>query len=273
MTMAGNATRLEVGGVGLETRWIGPGPDAAPTIVMLHEGVGSLGQWGAWPEALAEATSCGVFLYSRAGYGGSDPVPLPRPLSYLHDEALTVLPALLDRIGFRRGVLLGHGDGAAIATIHAGGIEDFRVRGLALIAPQFFVEDVSIRSIEQARAAYQTGDLRARLARHHGANVDVAFRGWSDAWLDPGFRTWDIRESIGYIRVPILIVQGSDDQYGTGAQIEAAREEAYCPVDVAMLPGTGHAPHVERPAETLAAVAGFVTTLFRTFEERAAHVG
>ena len=273
MTMAGNATRLEVGGVGLETRWIGPGPDAAPTIVMLHEGLGSIGQWGAWPEALAEATGCGVFLYSRAGYGGSDPVPLPRPLSYMHDEALTVLPALLDRIGFQRGVLLGHSDGASIATIYAGGIEDFRVRGLALIAPHFFVEDVSIRSIERAHAAYQTGDLRARLARHHGANVDVAFRGWCDAWLDPGFRSWDIRESIGYIRVPILIVQGSDDQYGTGAQIEAAREEAYCLVDVTLLPGTGHAPHVERPAETLAAVAGFVTTLFRTFEERAAHVG
>lgn len=218
-------TRIEVGGVGLETRWIGPGPEAAPTIVMLHEGLGSIRQWGTWPESLAEATGCGVFLYSRAGYGGSDPVALPRPLHYMHDEAMTVLPAVLDRIGFRRGILLGHSDGASIATIYAGGVEDFRVRGLALIA------------------------------------------------LDPGFRAWDIRESIGYIRVPILIVQGGDDQYGTTAQLDAAREEAYCPVDVALLPGTGHAPHLERPAETLAAVAGFVNTLFRTFEERAANVG
>ncbi|MEO8450563.1 MAG: alpha/beta hydrolase [Gemmatimonadota bacterium] len=261
MTNATTGTRrLAIRGASLETRWIGPPPNEAPSIVMLHEGLGSLGLWGQFPEALAGATGCGVFAWSRAGYGGSDPASLPRPLTYMHDEALQALPLLLDTIGFRHGILLGHSDGASIATIYAGGVQDHRIRGLALIAPHFFVEDVSIASIERARVAYEKADLRDRLAKHH-ANVDVAFRGWNDTWLNPGFRSWDIRESIGYIRVPILIVQGTEDQYGTDAQIQAARDEAYCPVDAVMISGAGHAAHLERPAETLAAVAEFVNTL------------
>lgn len=262
------ADRITVDGVGLETRWIGPGPDEAPTIVMLHEGLGSAGLWRDWPERLAAATGAGVFLYSRGGYGASDPVPLPRPLSYMEDEALRVLPKVLDAIGFQRGVLLGHSDGASIAAIYAGGVEDFRVRGLVLFAPHFFVEDLSVASIEQARRDYETGDLKSRLARHH-ANVDVAFRGWNDAWLDPGFRSWDIRDSIGYIRVPMLIVQGVADRYGTRAQVDAAIEEAYCPVDVEWLEGVDHSPHLEAPVRTLAVTAEFIDTLFDTFGEGA----
>ena len=169
-----------------------------------------------------------------------------------------MLPKVLDAIGFKRGILLGHSDGASIATIYLGGIQDHRVRGLVLIAAQFFVEDVSVASIAQARVAYRDGDLRQRLTKYHGANVDCAFQGWNDAWLDPGFRSWDIQESIGYIRVPILIVQGTRDQYGTVAQIRAAEQEAYCPVDVALIDGAGHAPHLERATDTLASVAGFV---------------
>lgn len=259
--------RIVVGGVSLETRWIGPGPGEAPTIVMLHEGLGSAGLWGAFPDALARSSGCGVFLYSRAGYGRSDPTAVPRPLSYMHDEALQVLPGVLAAIGFQRGILLGHSDGASIATIYAGGILDHRVRGLVLIAPHFFVEDLSIDSIEQARIAYQRGDLRERLAKHHGANVEVAFWGWNRAWLDPAFRAWDIREYLDYIRVPILIVQGALDQYGTTAQIDAAHEESYCPIDVAMISQARHAPHLERPDETLAAVAGYLATLLETMGE------
>lgn len=265
--MTGDA--ITVNGVRLETKWIGPGPDAAPTIVMLHEGLGCVDRWKGWPERLAQATGCGVFLYSRAGYGRSDPVAVPRPLSYMHDEAQDVLPPLLDAVGFKRGILLGHSDGASIATIYLGAHEDFRVRGLVLIAPHFFVEDVSVTSIAEFRDAWQTTDLRARLEKYHGANVDCAFQGWNQAWLDPGFRKFDIRESVGYIRVPILIVQGTADEYGTRAQIEAAQEEAYCPVDVALIAGAKHSPHLEKPDETLAAVAGFTTTLFDTFGEAA----
>jgi len=261
--------RISVNGVGLECRWIGPGPTEAPTIVMLHEGLGSVGLWETFPDELARVSRCGVFVYSRAGYGGSDSVSLPRPLSYLHDEALRVLPSLLSAIGFERGVLLGHSDGASIATIYAGSVEDHRVRGLILIAPHFFVEDVGLRSIEQARSAYQHEDLRARLERHHGDNVDTAFWGWNRAWLDPGFRTWDIRESLGYIRVPILIVRGTVDRYGTEAQIAAAREETYCPVDVALIEGADHAPHLDRPEDTMVAIQAFLDTLLGTMGEGA----
>lgn len=250
--------RLLIDGVALESRWIGPRPADAPTIVMLHEGLGCVASWDQFGEALAQATGSGVFQYSRAGYGGSDSIALPRPLSYLHDEGLRVLPKVLDAIGFKRGILLGHSDGASIATIYLGGVQDHRVRGLVLIAPHFFVEDVSVASIAEARVAYRDGDLRHRLTKYHAANVDCAFRGWNDAWLDPGFRTWDIQESIGYVRVPILIVQGTSDRYGTAAQIRAAEQEAYCPVDVALIDGAGHAPHLERPDETLASVTGFV---------------
>src|SRR6516164_704323 len=144
---------LNINGADLEYRMIGPAPDQAPTIVMLHEGLGSAGLWGDFPEKLQAATGAGVFVYSRAGYGASTPVKLPRPLDYMQIEALDVLPKLLDAIGFRRGILVGHSDGASIATIYAGSVQDHRIRGLVLIAPHFFVEDVSVASIAQARDA------------------------------------------------------------------------------------------------------------------------
>ena len=253
--------RIVIGGTALEARWVGPRPPDAPTIVMLHEGLGSVAQWRDFPEQLAASTGYGVFLYSRAGYGGSDPVVLPRPLTYMHDEALDVLPRVLDAIGFERGILLGHSDGASIATIYAGGVRDPRVLGLVLIAPHFFVEAVGLASIAEAKAAYETGTLRERLARYHGDNVDVAFWGWNRAWLDPEFEKWDIREYIGSIRVPMLIVQGSDDPYGTMAQVEAAQAASHSPVEVAVISGARHAAHIERAAPTLSAITAFVSPL------------
>lgn len=259
---------LDVSGHRLEYRMIGPRPDKAPTIVMLHEGLGCVGMWNSFPAQLAEATGAGVFVYSRAGYGKSSSVKLPRPLSYMHDEARETLPRILSAIGFRRGLLLGHSDGASIATLYAGSVQDHRIRGLILIAPHFFVEDISIKSIEDAKTAYAQTDLREKLARYH-ADVDNAFRGWSDAWLDPGFRSWNTLEELAYIRVPILIVQGQQDQYGTVAQIKAAQEECYCPVDVALLPNAKHSPHREAPEETLKAVADFANRILRGHEEAA----
>lgn len=258
---------LDIGGQRLEYRMIGPRPNEAPTIVMLHEGLGCVGMWNSFPERLAQATGAGVFAYSRAGYGQSSPVTLPRPLTYMHDEA-ALLPKILSAIGFRRGLLLGHSDGASIATIYAGSVQDHRIRGLALIAPHFFVEDVSIKSIEEAKVAYAQTDLRERLARYHG-DVDNAFRGWNDAWLDPDFRAWNITEELAYIRVPILIVQGEQDQYGTVAQIAAAQEECYCPVDVALLAEARHAPHREAPDAALQAVGDFANRILHTHEEAA----
>ena len=248
---------LEIGQQKLEYRMIGPRPDAAPTIVMLHEGLGCVGLWGDFPDKLQQATGCGVFVYSRAGYGQSSPVALPRPLTYMHDEARETLPRLLDEIGFKRGLLLGHSDGASIAAIYAGSHQDHRVGGLVLVAPHFFTEDPGIESIMQARMAYETADLRQRLARWH-KHVDCAFKGWNGAWLDPEFRKWDITEFLAYIRVPMLIVQGEDDQYGTVKQIEAAERECYCPVEVALLKGAKHSPQREAPEATLQAIAEFV---------------
>jgi pimeloyl-ACP methyl ester carboxylesterase len=256
---------LTIGTSNLEYRMIGPAPDQAPTIVMLHEGLGSAGLWGDFPDKLQAATGAGVLVYSRAGYGASSPVKLPRPLDYMHVEALEVLPKLLEAIGFRRGVLLGHSDGASIAAIYAGGIQDHRVRAVAMIAPHFIVEDVSVASIAEIRTAYETTDLKARLARWH-RDVDNAFLGWNGAWLDPQFRDWDISDYLAYIRVPVAIIQGASDQYGTLRQIEVAREECYCPVEVTVLPGIGHAPHREAPAETLQALADFYRAIMLVHE-------
>jgi len=265
MTPLASAGFLTIGAASLEYRMIGPPPSEAPTIVMLHEGLGSAGLWGDFPDRLQAATGAGVLVYSRAGYGASSPVALPRPLDYMHVEALEVLPRLLEAIGFRRGVLLGHSDGASIAAIYAGGIQDHRVRAVAMIAPHFIVEDVSVASIAEIKTAYQTTDLRAKLARWHG-DVDNAFYGWNGAWLDPQFRSWDISDYLAYIRVPVAIIQGASDQYGTVRQVEVARKECYCPVEVTMLPGVGHAPHREAPAETLQALAEFYRSVMLVHE-------
>ena len=256
---------LHVGAADLEYRMIGPAPAEAPTIVMLHEGLGSAALWGDFPDRLQAATGAGVFVYSRAGYGASTKVALPRPLDYMSIEALEVLPVLLDRIGFRRGLLLGHSDGASIAAIYAGGTADHRVRGVVLIAPHFIVEDVSVAAIAEARMAYETAGLKAKLARWH-RDVDNAFYGWNGAWLDPKFRNWDISDSLAYIRVPVSIVQGSDDQYGTMRQIEIAKEECYCPVDVTVIPRAGHSPHREAPQVTLDTIAEFANRILYLHE-------
>ncbi|MGZ5876651.1 MAG: alpha/beta fold hydrolase [Bradyrhizobium sp.] len=256
---------LRIGAADLEYRMIGPTPADAPTIVMLHEGLGSAKLWGDFPDRLQAATGAGVLVYSRAGYGASTPVPLPRPLDYMSIEALDVLPVLLDRIGFRRGLLLGHSDGASIAAIYAGGTGDHRVRGVVMIAPHFIVEDVSVTSIAEIKRAYETTDLKAKLARWH-SDVDNAFYGWNGAWLDPKFRRWDISEYLAYIRVPVAILQGADDQYGTIRQIEIAQEECYCPVDVTIIPGAGHSPHREAAEVTLNSITEFAERILYLHE-------
>jgi pimeloyl-ACP methyl ester carboxylesterase len=251
---------LSVGTAELEYRMIGPAPDQAPTIVMLHEGLGSAALWGDFPDKLQAMTGAGVLVYSRSGYGASSPVKLPRPLDYMHVEALDVLPKLLDRISFRRGILVGHSDGASITAIYAGGVQDHRVRAVALIAPHFIVEDISVASIAAIKTAYETTDLKSKLARWH-SDVDNAFFGWNGAWLDPNFRRWDISEYLAYIRVPVAIVQGGLDQYGTIRQVEIAKEECYCPVDVTILSEAGHSPHREAPGATLNAISEFANVV------------
>ncbi len=241
----------------LETAWWGPGPEAAPTLVLLHEGLGCVALWRDFPEALATATGCGVFAYSRFGYGQSAPTTLPRPMTYMHDEALAVLPRVLDTAKIERAVLLGHSDGGSIAAIYAGGVTDPRVQGAVLIAAHFMVEDINIASIAAIKASYQQGALRTRLARYH-RDVDKAFYGWNDAWLNPRFRTFDITDYVARIRVPLLALQGEDDPYGTVQQFHVLENAARCPLETRLIAGARHAPHLEAKAPTLMAVIDFV---------------
>lgn len=248
---------LTIDHMSLEARCWGPPPDQAPCIVLLHEGLGCVDLWRDFPEQLAQKTGHGVFAYSRLGYGASDPVTLPRPLDYMQREAMDVLPKVLDAIGLQTGVLLGHSDGASIAAYYAGSIADRRLRGLCLIAPHFFTEPVGLAAIAAAKSAYESGDLRQRLAKYH-QDVDGAFRGWCDAWLDPAFKDWDIQEALPYIRVPVLALQGDADPYGSPAQLLALQEQLYAPLSLTFLQGCGHAPHSESLEATVALVADFL---------------
>src|SRR5208282_3863459 len=240
----------------LEAVAYGPPPEKAPTIVMLHEGLGCVELWRDYPAKLAAATGWGAFAYSRAGYGTSDRIDLPRPLDYMTREARFSLPTVLEAIRLQRGILLGHSDGASIAAIYAGERFDGRVKGLVLMAPHVFTEEPGLASIAEARRAYEKGELRARLAKYH-ADVDGAFCGWNGAWLDPGFKAWNIEHAIGRWRVSTLLIQGADDQYGTLAQIRAIEARSPAPVASLILDACRHSPQIDQPEPTLDAIVGF----------------
>jgi pimeloyl-ACP methyl ester carboxylesterase len=248
---------FEVLGRRTECSWIGPGPAEAPTIVFLHEALGSVSTWRDFPGRLAEATGCGALLYSRAGHGRSGPLLVPRSDRYLHEEALEVLPAVLDRFSIREAVLLGHSDGASIAVIHAGA-RPAGVRGLILEAPHVLVEEAARAGIRRAIEAYGTTNLGVRLARHHGEKTDALFRTWADTWLRPSFQAWNIEEYLPAIRCPVLVVQGEDDAYGTLQQVDAILRQVAGPARSLVLPRCGHSPHSEQPENVLAAAARFV---------------
>ncbi len=226
-------------------------------MVLLHEGLGCIDLWRDVPERLAAMTEWGVFAYSRFGYGQSDPAPLPWPMTYMHDEALTVLPRVLDAAGIERAVLVGHSDGGSIAAIHAGATRDPRLLGVVTLAAHFFVEPMNLAAIERISATYATGDLRARLGRYH-RDVDNAFHGWSGAWLDPAFRAFDICAYLSRIAVPILALQGEDDPYGTEAQLRAVHDHVRVAAETRLIPGARHAPHLEAQMPTLSAITSFI---------------
>ena len=233
------------------------GHNDRPTLVFLHEGLGCVELWRDFPERVAQATGCDTLVYSRIGYGRSDPVELPRPLTYMHHEGLEILPDVLDAAGIRQCVLIGHSDGASIAIIHAGGVRDPRVLALVLLAPHVFNEAICVASIEQAREAFWSR-LRDKLAVYHGDNVDCAFRGWNDAWLDPGFLDWNIEEYLAAIDVPVLVIQGRDDEYGTLDQVDAIARQCGGPVRTLLLEDCRHSPQRDRTEASLAAITTFV---------------
>jgi pimeloyl-ACP methyl ester carboxylesterase len=254
---------ITAAGLRLEYRWAGPSPEAVPTLVFLHEGLGSVSLWRDFPDRLAAETGCGALIYSRAGYGKSDPAPLPRPVRFMHDEA-EILPEVLAQTKIREHILMGQSDGASIALIYSGNRPAPGLKGLILEAPHVFTEPHGLASIAKIGEVYRTtSDLRDRLSRHHGANVDVAFRGWNDVWLHPDFRAWNIEEYLAGVKVPILILQGEEDEYGTWKQVEAIERQAGGPVEAIALADCGHSPHREQPERTLQAMAEFVERLVR----------
>jgi pimeloyl-ACP methyl ester carboxylesterase len=253
--------------VRLEYRWVGVDDAAAPLLVFLHEGLGSASMWKQFPAALCAAGGFRGLVYSRAGYGRSTPRPHGERWTpdYMHAQAREVLPAFLAAAGVdvRREPpwLFGHSDGASIALIHAATYPQ-AAAGLVVLAPHIFVEDLSVHSIEQARYAYGNTDLRKKLARHH-LDVDSAFWGWNDIWLDPAFRRWNIEALLPSIRVPVLAVQGHNDEYGTMAQVDGLA--AQLPqAEVVKLDDCAHSPHRDRPQAVIEATTDFVRRQRRT---------
>ncbi len=249
---------LSVGGGRLEAAWIGPEPDKAPTLVLLHEGLGCVALWRDFPARLAAITGCGVLVYSRLGYGGSDPCPLPRRIDFMHHEGLTVLPEVIRRTGIHDHLLVGHSDGGSIALIHAGGNPCPGLKGVVTLAAHVYCEDLTRRSIEAARDRYLGGDLKTRLSEYHGANTHCAFWGWNDVWLDAAFKQWTIAAFLPAIGVPVLAIQGENDPYGSRGQIDLIQAKAGGAVAVEVIPGCGHAPHLEKTAAVMPAMATFI---------------
>lgn len=241
---------------GLEVRRI-PGPTGAPTIVFLHEGLGSASAWRDFPDRLAAEVACPALVYSRAGYGTSDPPAAPWGMDFMHRAARDELPALLQSMGVEDVVLFGHSDGASIALLHAASAPRARVRALVLEAPHVFVEDVTVESIAALPAAFAAAGLRDRLSRHH-RDVDALFERWTRIWLSPQFRAWTLERELQAIHAPVLLIQGDADEYGTLAQVDAIARGVSGPVEQLLIAGAGHTPHRDAPDLVLERSARFI---------------
>ena len=242
----------------LEYRRIaGPDP-AAPTLVFLHEGLGSMGLWRDFPDRFAAAFGCPALIYSRRGYGNSDPLtpPYRRPDDYLHIEALEVLPALLDHFAIHEPILFGHSDGATIALIHAGAAKR-PVRAAIVEAPHVFVEPLTLTGIRAAVESWNGGALPRKLARHH-RHAEGAFLGWSETWLDPAYHAFDCQPLLPGIACPLLVIQGEDDHYGSRDQVTRVVEQVSGPAEGLFVPKCGHTPHAEQPQIVLGAALTFL---------------
>jgi pimeloyl-ACP methyl ester carboxylesterase len=242
----------------IECQWVGAA-HAETTIVFLHEGLGSVAMWRGFPAKLCEALGARGLVYSRPGYGRSTPRPRDELLKpdFMHDQARDVLPALLDALQVDRSRLwlFGHSDGGSIALLYAAMFPE-ALRGAIVMAPHILVENISVNNIEQARRAYQTTDLRDKLARYHD-DVDSAFWGWNRIWLDASFRDWSIEEEIRTIRCPLLAIQGVDDEYGTLEQIRGIARRVP-QTDLVEIPDCGHSPHRDQPQAVIEEVVRFM---------------
>jgi pimeloyl-ACP methyl ester carboxylesterase len=250
---------VEISGSKIEYVWHGPAPEQRPTLVFLHGGFGSASAWGDYPEQLADALGYGALTYSRIGYGASDIVSHSREVDFMHREALETLPKILKAFNIRNGILYGHSDGGSIALIYAGSPLNASalIRALVLEAPHVFVEDLTLNSIAQAVENYDQGELRLRLSKYHD-KVDHTFRSWSQIWLDPQFRFWNIESYLRSINIPLLLLQGAKDNFGTLDQIRKIENQCSGPVRTKIFSNCRHRPHRERPKEAVQAVVEFL---------------
>ncbi len=256
---------VTAGGRRLEYEWVGAPPGdrgrapASPVVVMLHEGLGSVALWRDFPAAVAAAVKLPVLVYSRWGYGKSEPIPQgPRPPDYMIPEGRAALPELLTKLGVARPILLGHSDGGSIALIHAGSGLAPRPLGVITMAAHVFVETVSTISIAKARVAYEESDLRAKLARFHD-DVDGAFYSWNCTWLLPAFiRGFNIEDEVARIGCPVTAIQGEDDEYGTVKQLESIRARSGGRAEIVLVPNCRHSPHRDQKEATLGAIVRHV---------------
>ena len=251
---------IDIDGVKLEYRTIPGEVGRTPTLVFLHEGLGSVALWRDFPDRLAQRLRAPALIYSRRGYGKSDPLDEPRTPRFMHDEAQGVLPKLLDALKIEKPIIIGHSDGASIGLIYAANHPD-KLSGLVLMAPHVMVEAISVESIARISEVYEKTDLRARLSRHHD-HVDDAFLGWSRTWLSPAFRTWNLGKECEALTTPTLLIQGEDDEYGTLAQLDAIASAATrAEVQRVVLSNCGHSPQRDQPDAVLDAISGFVERL------------
>ena len=252
------------GGHNLLTEWRPPSTSDRASLVFLHEGLGSISQWKDLPHSLGKKTGCGVLVYDRFGYGGSACLAAPhqRPNDFMQREASTTVPDLLNTFGIKHAILYGHSDGGTIALL-AAAEGDTRILGVVSESAHLFVEPDSIDSIRSIRSQWETTDLRERLRRHHGDNVDGAFLGWSNLWLNPDFASFDIRGKLKNITCPVLAIQGTDDVYGTLAQVDAIKKSVSGDVETLILPDCGHSPHVEARTVVMDHVSEFLLTNLR----------
>jgi pimeloyl-ACP methyl ester carboxylesterase len=251
-------SHIDVGTKRLEIGWYGPPPGENLTLVFLHEGLGCVDMWRDFPTRLASATGCGAMVYSRLGYGRSDACDLPRPVRFMHEEGLNILPKLLDRARIEECIIIGHSDGGSIGLIYAGGTPAPPLRGLITEAAHVFCEEITIASIQKARDRYVQGDLRKKLEKYHGSNTGCAFWGWNDAWLHPDFRHWNLEEYLPSIQVPILAIQGEEDPYGSPLQLETILKHSEGKTKPLMLSSCGHSPHIDCSEATFQAMKDFI---------------
>ena len=248
--------KVEILGGVLEYIYI-PGEKDLPTLVMLHEGLGSISAWKEFPKQVSNTIHNPILLYSRHGYGSSSFIKQRICSSYMHDEALKVLPTLISRLKLSRIILYGHSDGASIAAIFAGSRPTTTIEGVILEAPHVFVEEISIDGIKMAKLAFENGNLKRGLKKHHD-DPDRTFQNWSEAWLEPNFLNWNIQKYVRNISAPVLLIQGENDIYGSLKQLYAIESDLKGECSRLVLQNTGHSPHKEQPSSVLHALKIFI---------------